>query len=137
MSRLMTAFVVMAMVLVARGPAFAHHSMAVYEIFTTTIEGTVQQFRFVNPHSVIVLKVKTPKGGTVIWHLEGDPPAWLVRDGYSRNLFRSGDRLRLLVHRMRNGKAVGLWTPKMVIMKNGREFVGHQCLSSPDRCNLQ
>ena len=135
MSRLLTASLLVAMLLVARGPAVAHHSMAVYDVFAVPIEGTVQQFRFVNPHSVIVLKVKTPKGGTVIWHLEGDPPAWLVRDGYSRDLFRPGDRLRLLVHRMRNGKPVGLWTPRMVIKKNGREFVGHQCLNSPDRCN--
>ena len=76
MSRLLTASLLVAMLLVARGPAVAHHSMAVYDVFTVPIEGTVQQFRFVNPHSVIVLKVKTPKGGTVIWHLEGDRPGW-------------------------------------------------------------
>lgn len=137
MSRLSAAFLLVAMVVVARGPTYAHHSMAIYDVFTTTIEGTVHQFRFVNPHSVIILKVKAPGGGTVIWHLEGDPPATLARDGYTRNLFRPGDRLRLMVHRVRSGKAGGLWTPRMVIMKNGREFIGHQCLSSPDHCNSQ
>lgn len=137
MNRLLGVCLLVAMAIVARVPASAHHSMAIYEVFATSIEGTVERFRFVNPHSVIILKVKAPGGHAVIWHLEGDPPATLARDGYTRNLFRPGDRLRLLVHRVRSGKAGGLWTPRMVIMKNGREFRGHRCLSSPERCNSQ
>ncbi len=83
--------------------------MTVYEVFSTTLEGTVQEFKYINPHSIIVLKVAGPKGATV-WHLEGDPPATLDRDGYSRTTFRPGDKLKLSINRLRSGQNGGLWT---------------------------
>ncbi len=120
----------------AAGSARAHHSMTVYEVFSTTLEGTVQEFKFINPHSIIVLRVPGPKGATV-WYLEGDPPAALERDGLSRAAFRPGDRLKVNVNRLRSGQNGGLWTVRTIIMQNGHEFSGHQCLSSADRCNSQ
>jgi Family of unknown function (DUF6152) len=53
--------------------------MAIYESFPTTIEGTVQQFKFVNPHSIIVLKGSAANDHPVVWFLEGDAPAILDR----------------------------------------------------------
>jgi uncharacterized protein DUF6152 len=50
---------------VTAGPAPAHHSITVYEVFSTTLEGTVQEFKYINPHSIIVLKVAGPKGAAV------------------------------------------------------------------------
>ncbi len=118
------------------GAAYSHHSMTVYQPFSITLEGAVQEFKYINPHSIIVLKVPGPKGFTA-WYLEGDPPAALNRDGYSRATFRPGDKLKLNVNQLRSGQNGGLWTVRTVIMQNGHEFTGHQCLSSPDRCNSQ
>jgi Family of unknown function (DUF6152) len=112
------------------GAALAHHSMTVFELFATTIDGTVQDFRYINPHSILVIKASS---GTV-WHLEGDPPAMLARAGFGRDTFRRGDRLKLEVHRLRSGRPGGFWSIRMVLMRNGREFVGHECMNSPDRC---
>ncbi|HUI12627.1 MAG TPA: DUF6152 family protein [Xanthobacteraceae bacterium] len=124
-------------VFVAGPPARAHHSMIVYEAFPTTIEGTVQQFKFVNPHSIIVLKGSAPNGHPVVWFLEGDAPAMLDRDGFSRNTFHPGDRLKLIVHRLKSGQSGGLWSIRTVLEQNGHEFAGHQCVASPDHCNPQ
>ncbi len=135
MSRLLAASLSVGLLAFAGGPAFAHHSMSVYEFLATTIEGRVQEFKYINPHSILVLKTSGGKGGTKVWHLEGDPPAMLARAGFSRDTFRPGDRLKLQIQPLRSGQAGGFWSIKMVIMQNGHEFVGHQCLSSPDRCN--
>jgi len=78
---------------VAVGQATAHHSMAVYDAFSITVEGTVQEFKYVNPHSIILLKVSAPNGGHRIWYLEGDPPATPKPRRISRDMFHSGDRL--------------------------------------------
>jgi hypothetical protein len=135
MTKLLAAFLAAGVLETMGGSAIAHHSMALYEIFATTIEGTVQEFRYINPHSILVVRAKGEKGGTTVWHLEGDPPATLARDGFSNDVFRSGDRLKLQIQKLRSGKPGGFWSIKTVIMKNGQEFVGHQCMTAPDRCN--
>ncbi len=117
--------------------ALAHHSMTIFEIFSTTIEGTVQEFKYVNPHSILVIKAPGPDGGTVVWHLEGDPPATLERAGFTPKTFHPGDRLKMEIHRLRNGQPGGFWNVRMVLTQNGHEFIGHQCLTWPDHCEDQ
>jgi len=104
--------------------------MAIYEAFPTTLEGTVEEFKFTNPHSVIVLRANGAS-----WYLEGEAPAILDHDGYPRNLLRPGDKIKLMVHRLRSGKPGGLWSVHTILEQNGHEFVGHQCVTSPDHCN--
>jgi len=108
--------------------------MAAYELFGTTIEGTVQAFKYVNPHSILVLK---ESGTGRVWHLEGEPPTALVREGFSRDSLRPGDHLMLQIQRLRSGKAGGYWSVRTIIMQNRHEFVGHMCVNSPGGCEQQ
>src|SRR5215475_3433675 len=50
----------------------AHHSFAIFDQ-THPIEliGTVEEFRFLNPHAFIVLQVKGKNARPVVWQLEG------------------------------------------------------------------
>jgi hypothetical protein len=116
-------------------PATAHHSMAIYETFATTIEGTVQEFKFTNPHSIILLRASGANGNGAVWYLEGDAPAMLDRDGFSKDMLRPGDRLKLSIHKLRSGQSGGLWGVREILELNGHEFSGHQCITSPDHCN--
>jgi len=109
----------------AGGPAFAHHSTAAYEFSTTTIAGTVLEFRYINPHSILVLRQSGATGPARIWRLEGYPPAAMVREGFSRNSLRPGDRIILQIQRLRSGKAGGYWKPTTVIIQNRHQFLGH------------
>jgi hypothetical protein len=109
----------------------AHQSMSIYEFLPTTIEGTVAEFRFVNPHSILLLKVSGANGATTTWYLEGDAPAMLDRDGFSKDTFHPGDRLRLDIHKLRSGQNGGLWGIRTILQLNGHEFVGHQCVNTP------
>jgi hypothetical protein len=131
MGRAAAAFLSAGVWVFAACPAFAHHSMAAYEFFATTMEGTVQSFRHANPHCILVLKV----AGGSIWHFEGDAPAMVDHAGFGPDTFRPGDRLKLQVQRLKNGRPGGFWSIRMVIMKNGRPFAGHQCATARDSCD--
>jgi hypothetical protein len=117
-SRLLAASLSVGLLAYAGGPAFAHHSTAVYEFSTTTIEGMVLEFRYINPHSILVLRQSGATGRARIWRLEGYPPGALVREGFSRNSLRPGDRIILQIQRLRSGKAGGYWKPRTVIILN-------------------
>jgi hypothetical protein len=117
--------------------AGAHHSMALYEFGQITVEGIVQEFRYINPHSVLVLRAANGNGGVTIWHLEGDAPAMLAREGVSSTSFRPGDHLKLGISRLKSGENGGMWNVRTIYTQNGREFVGHLCMSSPDHCTPQ
>jgi hypothetical protein len=57
------------------------------------------------------------------------------RAGFGPHTFRPGDRLKLQIQRLKDGKPGGFWDIKMIIMQNGHEFVGHQCIKGNDLCN--
>lgn len=83
-----------ALALVALAPADAHHSIAgVYDSGrSTTVEGRVIEFRFVNPHPLLFIEVETPSG-TQSWQLEMDNRFELVAIGMLEDTFVPGDRV--------------------------------------------
>jgi hypothetical protein len=133
--KILTAWAAAAVLATMTETAAAHHSMSIYEFLSTTIEGTVQQFKYINPHSILVLKVTGKDGTPAIWYLEGDAPAMLDRDGFSTDMFHAGDRLKLGIHRLRSGQNGGLWSVREVLEQNGHEFIGHECVVSPNSCS--
>jgi hypothetical protein len=86
----------------------------------TELDGTVQEFRYTNPHSFIVLKVKGTDGRVATWTLEGMAPASLERDGWNRNTLKPGDQIRLTVSPRRSGGTGGMWSPQALRFRDGR-----------------
>ncbi len=93
-STLQRRWISFAIAIVAGAPATAHHSIAgVYDSArSTTIEGRVIEFRFVNPHPVLVIEVETPRGAQS-WQLEMDNRFELVAIGMVEGTFAPGDRV--------------------------------------------
>ncbi len=83
-----------AIAIAAVAPAAAHHSIAgVYDSArSTTIEGRVVEFRFVNPHPMLFIEVDTP-AGKQSWQLEMDNRFELVAIGMVEATFVPGDRV--------------------------------------------
>ncbi len=107
--------------IMASRPATAHHSYSMFEYGSPIeIEGTVQEFRYVNPHTFIVIKVREKDGRLATWTLEGQPPAMLERDGWSRGTLKPGDQIKLTVAPLRSGAAGGSWTPQLLHFRDGR-----------------
>ena len=101
--------------------ALAHHSFAVFEYGTSIeIEGTVQEFKYVNPHAYIILKVKGKDGRIETWTLEGQPTAMLEREGWNRLSLKPGDQIKATIAPLRSGASGGSWTPQELSFRNGK-----------------
>ena len=76
-------------------PALGHHSLyGVYERSQDTpLDGTVVEFRFINPHPVLVIEVRREDGSRESWELEMDNRRELAGIGISAASFMPGDRV--------------------------------------------
>ena len=83
--------------------AHAHHSFAMFDnTRTLTLEGTVKEFQWTNPHTWVQLLVKdAATGREVEWSIEGASPNGLSRQGWKRNSIRAGDRASMVIHPMK------------------------------------
>jgi hypothetical protein len=93
MKRLLVAMILMAVLALSTGPAFAHHSFAAtyFEDKTQKIEGTLVQFLFRNPHSFVHVEVKGENGQVERWAVEWGGGGQLGRQGITRETLKPGD----------------------------------------------
>ena len=85
------------LLLVASGPAFAHHgSNASYTDRTITLQGTVVELQWSNPHAILKFNVKNAEGNVVLWLGELHPPNLLIRDGWTRDCLKPGDQITVV-----------------------------------------
>ncbi len=90
-------------------PAASHHSFAMFnQRQIMTLEGTVTQFQWTNPHAFIELEVRQGSS-TRTWSIELNSPNNLTRQGWRRNSLRSGDRITLRMNPLRDGSSGGLF----------------------------
>jgi hypothetical protein len=86
------------------GAALAHHSFAMFDQSTTvTLEGTVKEFRWTNPHVFIEMLVKNDSGAEEQWSIEMTSPEHLARAGWRPASLKPGDAVTLSIHPMRDG----------------------------------
>ena len=75
------------------GLLFSHHGAVMYDRSReVTLEGTVTEFRFFNPHVKILFQVKNDNGNVENWTAEGAPPSVMRRVGWSRRTLKPGDQ---------------------------------------------
>jgi uncharacterized protein DUF6152 len=72
-------------------PAQAHHGVAPHydDSKQVTIDGTVSEFQFINPHSFVYLRV-VADGKEAIWHCEMASRSVLARNGLTQETFAEG-----------------------------------------------
>ena len=96
--------------LLASVPATAHHSFAMFDQKKVmTLEGTVKEFQWTNPHSFIELDVPGRGGAAVHWSIELNSPNNLKRQGWSRTSLKPGERISLRMAPLRDGRPGGLF----------------------------
>ncbi len=68
-------------------PVIAHHGPAEYDTTTqTALKGTITDFQFMNPHSVIFFDVKDAAGNVQKWSAEALSATSMVRQGWSKTM---------------------------------------------------
>ena len=89
-------------------PALAHHAFAMFDANRElTLDGTVKEFQWTNPHTWVQLLVKDSGGKEVEWSIEGASPNNLARFGWTRNSLKSGDHVLAVVHPLKDGSIGG------------------------------
>jgi Family of unknown function (DUF6152) len=99
-------------------PVFAHHSFAMFDSSKeTSVQGTVKEFQWTNPHSFIELMTSNDTGGTDLWSIELNSPNNLKRQGWKSTSIKPGDKVTLVFNRLRDGGKGGLFI--MVTLPDG------------------
>jgi hypothetical protein len=123
---------VVAALLAASGPAMAHHSFAMFDQANEVdLEGVVQEFRYVAPHTFIIFDVKQKDGTTESWILEGVSPSALAREGWSKTSLKPGDELKIRVAPLRSGVPGGAWVTQKIHFRDGRPIVEKPVAQKP------
>jgi hypothetical protein len=92
-------------------PAFAHHSLAVYDRgVSRTIEGVVKDYDFANPHVRLTVIVNNSDGSKTDWEFESSNVSRMMSRGFNRVSARIGDKITVHYNPMRNGAAGGFFT---------------------------
>jgi Family of unknown function (DUF6152) len=85
-------------------PAVAHHSFAMFDAEkTVTLEGSVKEFQWTNPHAWIMLNVANQQGQTNVWAIELNGPSGLARDGWKPKTLTPGMNVSVMIHPLRDG----------------------------------
>ena len=98
-------------VLWSSAPALAHHSGAMFDrTKTVELSGTIKQYQFANPHvwiEVVVPGKKSKDAAPVQWSIEGEGPAIMVRMGLGPSVLKTGDKVTIKAHPLRDGRPGG------------------------------
>jgi hypothetical protein len=89
-------------------PFWAHHSRTMFaDDKTITLEGTMTDLAFANPHSLFFLDAKPadqPNAPVSNWSVEGPRPRTLTDMGWQPDTIKPGDKVRITGHPRRDGK---------------------------------
>lgn len=102
-------------------PVSAHHGAASFDNSrTVTIDGTVTEFLWTNPHVHLKVDAKDESGNIQHWVLEAQAVVNQANAGWTKSMFKPGDHVVIDATPAINGRLVGLFRGRIVI--NGREF---------------
>jgi Family of unknown function (DUF6152) len=97
-----------AVVMSSAVPALAHHSFAMFDAEKkVTLEGTVKEFQWTNPHSWILMTVSNAQGQPEQWAIEMGGPSGLARQGWVPKTLTPGMKVKTVIHPLRDGTAGG------------------------------
>lgn len=124
MNRLMLALLATALTIPVL-PLQAHHSTAVFDMQNPVkVTGTVKSFTWANPHTWLYLMVPNESGGVDEWEIEGPGFAMLVRNHWTGDTLKPGDKISVTVGPRRDGKPGGTFVritrPDGEILNTGR-----------------
>jgi Family of unknown function (DUF6152) len=104
-------------------PALAHHSFAMFDAEkTVTLQGTVKEFEWVNPHSWLRVMVNDEKTGKpMLWAIEMSSPGRLVTMGMHADSVKAGDAVSVTIHPLKDGARGGQFI--QAVLPGGKEVI--------------
>jgi hypothetical protein len=108
---------------ISASPAFSHHSFAMFDVDKTmTLQGTVKEFQWTNPHAWILLDVAN-RGHVAQWAIELNGPSGLSRQGWKPKTLTPGMPVSVTLHPLwdgtNGGRFLELTLPDGTVMGHG------------------
>ena len=89
-------------------PCHAHHSFAMFDQSRAmTLQGSVRELRWSNPHVFIQLTTMSDHGEPEEWSIEMTSPEHLARLGWRPGTLKAGDKVTIVIHPTRDGTKGG------------------------------
>jgi hypothetical protein len=89
--------------LLGTGPILAHHSFAMFDqTKEVTLQGTVTDFQWTNPHAFIHVQVTGADGKPEDWSIELNSPNNLKRQGWKSTSVKVGEKVTLMTNPLRD-----------------------------------
>ncbi len=99
--------------------ANAHHSFALFDRNKlVTLNGTVRDWKWANPHTWLMVVVGKADGTTEEWSLVGSSPNMMIRWGWNAADIKVGDKLMVDIFPALDGQHIG--SLKTVFMSTGK-----------------
>lgn len=120
-TQLLAGALLASLMLVAAGPASAHHSYALYDMTKTlSAKATVKEFYWGAPHSSVSLTLEEDGGEPQYLTLQGAAPISMSKAGFNPKDIRRGMKVEITWHPLRSGKLGG--TLASIKFEDGRVF---------------
>jgi len=99
----------------------AHHSAVMFDDQKeVTVEGTVKEFQYTNPHSWLIVTVTNKDGSVTTWGFEAEGPSTLQRAGIRPSDFPAGTKLTITGRPMKDGQHAATW--EYAVRADGKRF---------------
>ena len=83
----------------------AHHSAVMFDDQKeVTLQGTVKEFQYTNPHSWLLVDVTDKDGKATTWGFEAEGPNTLLRNGVRPGDLKFGTKVTITGHPMKDGR---------------------------------
>jgi len=104
-----TALFVVAVVLSAAIPSFAHHAFSAEfdQAKPVKVQGEISRLEWTNPHAWLFIDSKDKDGKAVTWRFEMGAPNALLRAGWSKSDIKPGTQVTVSGFLARAGGSVG------------------------------
>jgi hypothetical protein len=103
----------------ACGPAFAHHSFAMFDATKTReLVGVVKDYQATNPHGYLDVMVTAKSGHTQEWSVEAPSVTVMKSHGISKDTFKVGDKVTVTIYPLRDGSTGGQFL--YAVLPNGK-----------------
>jgi hypothetical protein len=97
----------------------AHHSAAAYDMTaTSTLEATIVEFRWINPHALIEFDAAAVDGSLQRWTAETAGLTILLRAGWTKSTLSTGMHVTIAGHPAHNGSTTMILD--RVVLADGR-----------------
>ena len=103
-------------------PVFAHHAWHGYDMREmSTVNGTVTEFDWENPHVWMSFDVPDGKGGVQKWRAGGPSPSRMAGNGWDKDTLKPGDHITAVGNRISDGTY--FLRLSKVVLANGKQLL--------------